>query len=267
MRAPRVGGDAEVTMTDAPESSGISIQKSEIATATPALERWEDLLPADGAVGESDLYARLSPDRLADLAMLARMVRLLQEGKADAGGDMARRAEQVREAFARDGLDADWLLSQREFVRQDRIRRLRNPAAEGQTVRLLGMVAPLSQDDAGVNDFLLTATLGKCSHVPPPPFHQVAQVRATEPIDVTALTKEQGASDPWVWVEGTIRYGVSSHLVYRGDGMLRVEAAYSIEPLRIISASAAELARQAERSRQQAEALLFPSLTDLVTRA
>jgi len=194
------------------------------------------------------------------------MVRLLSEGKADAGGSMAERANRVREAFRRDGLDADWLLSQREMVRQDRIQRSRNPDAEGQPVRLLGMVAPLSQDDEGVREFLLAATLGKCSHVPPPPFNQVAQVSALEPIDVTALTKEQGTPDPWVWVEGTIRYGVSSHLVYRGDGMLRVEAAYSIEPVRIVSASAAELARKAEQARQEAEALLFPSLTDLVTR-
>jgi len=81
---------------------------------------------------------------------------------------------------------------------------------------------------------------------------------------VSALIKEQGTPDPWVWVEGTIRYGVSSHCVFRGDGVVRIEAAYSIEPLRIVSASATELARRAEQVKQEAEALLFPSLTDLV---
>jgi len=235
--------------------------------ATPACERWEDLLPRNGALAEDDLYARLSPDRLADLAMLARMVRLLDEGKADAGGAMAERADRLREAFARDGLDADWLLSQRKLVRQDRIRRSLNPEVDGRPVRLLGMVAPLFRDgDAGVSEFLLTATLGKCSHVPPPPFNQVAQVRTVEPIDVIALAKEQGTPDPWVWVEGTIRYGDSSHSVFRGDGVMRIEAAYSIEPERIVSASTAELARKAEQARREAEALLYPCLTDLVTR-
>lgn len=230
-------------------------------------ERWEDLLPAAGVVAADDPYARLSDQQLADLAMLARMVRLLKEGKGDAGGSMARRADQVREAFARDGLDADWLLSQRKTVREDRVRRSRNANVDGQRVRLLGMVAPLLHDgDAGVSEFLLTASLGKCSHVPAPPFNQVAQVRAAEPLDVTALAKEQGTPDPWVWVEGTIRYGDSSHSVFRGDGVMRIEAAYSIEPVRIVSASAAELARKAEQARQEAEALLFPSLTDLVTR-
>ncbi len=256
-------------MTDTAEASGIPMTQSEIATApaNPAFERWEDLLPADGAVGEDDLYARLSPDRLAELAMLARMARLLKEGKADAGGDMARRAERLREAFARDGLDADWLLSQREAVRQDRVRRSRNSRVDGERVRLLGIVAPLFRDpDAAVTEFLLTATLGKCSHVPAPPFNQVAQVRTVEPIDVIALAKEQGTPDPWVWVEGTIRYGDSSHSVFRGDGVMRIEAAYSIEPVRIVSASAAELARQAEQARLEAEALLFPSLSDLVSR-
>lgn len=244
-----------------------SAPASEVVRTTqrPPYERWDALLPVAGAVSSHDPYARLTDGQLADLAMLARMVRLLGEGKADGGGGMARRAERVREAFARDGLDADWLLSQREAVRQDRIRRSRNPDADGQPVRLLGIVAPLSQDDDGVRDFLLTATLGKCSHVPPPPFNQVARVRTEEPVDVIALSRDQGAPDPWVWVEGTIRYGVSSHLVFRGDGMMRIEAAYAIEPVRIVSASAAELARQAERARREAEALLFPSLTDLVT--
>jgi len=236
-------------------------------TREPLYERWEDLLPVAGAVAKDDPYAHLPDKQLADLAMLARMVRLLNEGKADAAGSMAREADRIRQVFADVGLDADWLLSQREIVRQDRIRRSLNPDVDGGTVRLLGIVAPLSHHgDAGVSEFLLSATLGKCSHVPPPPFNQVAQVRAAEPIDVIALTKEQGTPDPWVWVEGTIRYGASSHLVYRGDGMLRVEAAYSIEPVRIVSANAAELARKAEQVRREAEALLFPSLTDLVTR-
>ena len=228
-------------------------------------ERWEDLLPAAGAVAADDPYARLSDRQLADLAMLARMVRLLNEGKADSGGAMARRADGLREAFARDGLDADWLLSQRKLVREDRIRRSLNPDVDGQRVKLLGIVAPLFRDgDAGVSEFLLTANLGKCSHVPPPPFNQVALVRTVESIDVVALANEQGTPDPWVWVEGTIRYGDSSHSVFRGDGVMRIEAAYSIEPVRIVSASAAELARRAEQARREAEALLFPSLTDLV---
>ena len=126
-----------------------------------------------------------------------------------------------------------------EAVRQNRIRRSINPSVDGQLLRLQGIMLPLSWDqDFGVTDFLLTATLGTCSHVPPPPFNQVAHVRTDRPIDVAAIEKQQGLADPRVWVEGTIRYGVSTHVVYRVDGMMRVEAAYSIEPVRIAPACA-----------------------------
>lgn len=169
--------------------------------AAMPFENWEDLLPTDGAVGEEDPYAQLSPDQLADLAMLARMVRLLNEGKTDDGGSMARNADRLREAFASNDLDADWLLSQRDFVRQDRIRRSVNANVDGRSVRLLGVAVPLSCDeDCGTREFLLTATMGKCSHVPPPPYNQVSQVCSDQPIDISALTSKQGSADPWVWV-------------------------------------------------------------------
>lgn len=227
--------------------------------------RWEDLLPSPDTAPEANPYAALLPHQLERLAMLARMVRLIATGKADAEGSMARSADRLRAEFAQQRLDADWLIAQRDLVRQDRIRRSFNPDVEGKSVRLLGAVAPLSWDEhTGVSDFFLTTAMGKCSHVPAPPYNQVTFVHTEQPIDVNTLIKEQGISDPWVWVEGTIRYSASTHQVYRGDGMMRIEAAYEIEPLRIVSASAAELARQAEQAKQAAEALLFPSLTDLV---
>jgi len=257
-----------MTPTSAAEMSRAATLRADdmtIATRSP-LERWENLLPPQGD-GFDDAYSPLSPEQITELALLARMVRLLETGKADAHGGMARHANQIRQAFARDGLDADWLLSQREAVRQNRIQRSRNASVDGRAARLLGAMLPLSWDgDHGVTEFLLTVALGKCSHMPPPPFNQVAHVIPGRPIDVTTLGQQQGTSDPWVWVEGTIRYGISKHVAYRVDGMLHVEAAYSIEPKRITPASAVELADRAEQARQESEALLYPSLTDLVTR-
>lgn len=229
-------------------------------------QRWEDLLP-NQVSGFDDAYAHLTADQLAALAQLARMVRLIETGKADAGGAMARDANKVREAFARDGLDADWLLSQRERVREARMLRSRNAHVGDGQVRLLGQVLPLSwNSDFGVTEFLLTASLGSCSHMPAPPYNEVAYVSSVEPIDVTAFSQEQGTPDPWVWVEGTVRYGGSTHIVNRVDGLMRIEAAHAIDPVQITPATAVELARLAAQARQEAEALLFPSLMDLVTR-
>lgn len=80
----------------------VSTLHSDVVTTVekPLHQRWEDLLPARRGTGFDDAYAQLSPDQVADLALLGRMAWLLKAGKADAEGGMARDASQIRQAFA-----------------------------------------------------------------------------------------------------------------------------------------------------------------------
>lgn len=74
-----------------------------------------------------------------------------------------------------------------------------NPELDGEQIRLVGFVAPLTYEGEIVTEFLLVPNFGACIHVPPPPANQTVMVSS----DVSnGLTVEES----WgvVWVEGTI---------------------------------------------------------------
>lgn len=74
-----------------------------------------------------------------------------------------------------------------------------NPQMDGQRIRLVGFVAPLTWEEDVVTEFLLVPSFGACIHVPPPPPNQTVLVSVSR---ADGLTVE----DVWgaVWVEGTI---------------------------------------------------------------
>jgi hypothetical protein len=231
----------------------------------PPLKHWDDLLPDPASETFDDLYTRLSPQQLQKLRDLNRISWLLETGKEAADGVSAQRANQIRQAFAQAGLDADWLLSQREAIRQRRIQRAYNPRMEGQSVRLFGQVLPLElRPDRHITQFLLTPWLPNCSHVPPPPSHQVVLVEAIAPIEIEAAEHDQSSTSLALWVEGTLRFAATNHAVYRIDGILQIGASYSVEPTEIAPATAQEVDQVFNRARREAEAILCPTLMDLV---
>lgn len=229
------------------------------------LQPWDDLLPDRESQNFDDPYARLSPEQLKNLRWLNRINWLLETGKEEPNGDSAQRANHIRQAFTQDGIDADWLLSQREVIRQQRIQQAYNPRADGQSVKLLGLVLPLSwTQDRQVSEFLLAPSLPNCSHMPPPRSHQVACIQAIEPIDIVAEERQQESTNLYLWVEGTLRFAVTNHNVYRVDGIMRIEAGYTIEPVAIAPAASQEIASLLGRPRRESEALLCPNLINLI---
>jgi hypothetical protein len=124
------------------------------------------------------------------------------------------------------------LLSQREAVQEDRIRRSFNPDVEGKRAELSGLVLPLDlgADGRQFTRFLLTPQLGACSHEPPPPHHQVVLIEAGSPITTWPDITGPEAGELALSVAGSIRFAPSSHHAYLVDGILRVDASYTIEP-------------------------------------
>ncbi len=231
----------------------------------PALQSWNDLSPEGERAPFDDPYARLSPDQLQNLRDLNRITWLLETGKAEPEGSSAQRAHQLRQAFAEAGLDADWLLAQREVIRQQRIQQSYNPRMDGQFIKLLGQVLPVEwTEERQVTQVLLTPSLPSCSHMPPPPSDQVVRVNAIEPIDIVVEERQQNSPNLCLWVEGTLRFAVTNHALYRGDGILRVEAMYELEPTTIVPATAQEVERVFKRPRRETEAILCPNLMDLI---
>ena len=195
----------------------------------PAVRRWEMLMPGSAA-GIEDAYSVLSEAELRQLACLARIRWLVATGRDAPCGSSAQEAARIEAAFAERGLDAKWLLSQREAVRENRVKRSFNPAVEGQRAELKGLVLPLDwNQERRFTRFLLTPALGVCSHEPPPPHNQVVYVESRTPIELGP--REVG--ELRLSVEGSLRFAASSHQAFRVDGMMRVDASYLIEPIDI----------------------------------
>lgn len=229
------------------------------------LQSWDDLVPQHYPEIFNDPYERLAPDQLNDLRLLSRIQWLLDNAKEDHDGPSAHHATRIRQTFAQCGLDADWLLSQREVIRQQRIEQIFNPKLDGQSVKLLGQVFPLEwSPEHQVTQFLLTPSLPNCSHMPVPSAHQVISVSPIQPIDILKEEDRQGTTNLYVFVEGTLQYSLTQHLAYRVDGVMRIQASYAIDPTMITPATASTLESVANQPRIQAEALLYPNLLDLI---
>jgi uncharacterized protein len=192
------------------------------------VRRWDRLMP--GSVpNEEDVYSLLSDAELRQLACLARIRWLVETGRDAPDGVSAQEAVRIEQAFAERGWDASWLLSQREAVRQYRIRHSFNPTVEGHPAELKGLVLPLNWNVNGrFTRFLLTPELGACSHEPPPPHNQVVYIESPSPITIAPGDVTGNGGELRLSVSGAIHFAASSHSAFLVDGLMRVDASYII---------------------------------------
>ncbi len=101
------------------------------------IKHWQDLLPSQTQAESNfvDPFAQLTPEQLEDLAILSRIRWLMASNKADPYGASVQEARQIEETFAQAGIDVDWLLSQRQTVRQQRIEQATNKMIEGKDIK------------------------------------------------------------------------------------------------------------------------------------
>lgn len=225
------------------------------------IDSWDNLLPNQEIATFDDPFAQLTPEQLSSLANLSRIHWLFKTGKASPEGPSGQEAKRIEQAFAQNGINVNWLLSQREVVRQRRIEQVNNQNINGQRVKLPGLTMALAWNGAQqVTHFLLMPYLGECSHVPPPPSNQVVYVEAVVPVEMRNPTN---SFFPWMWVEGVIKFAVTTHTTYRMDGWMRLESSYAIAPTTITPCSPKDIAHVfAQRTRTE-RAQLYPRLIDL----
>ena len=193
-----------------------------------------------------DPYAQLSQEQLEQLSILGRIKWLIKNGKVDPQGADALQETIIENHFKLSGLDANWLLSQRETISQNRRQQKKyNQAIEGKIAKLVGWIIPLDLTQSGqISNFLLLPYLVNCSHILPPPADQVVHILATEPINLNFLNNAEQFR-----IEGILRFVHNIHIVYRLDGMIQLESSYKIEPKAIISSSD----------------MFYPRLSDLIS--
>lgn len=232
------------------------------------LQSWEDLLPNSESPGFDDPFAQLNSEQLERLAILSRIRWLLQIKKVSPEGSSAQEAKEIEQSFVQMGIDVNWLLSQRDIVRQRRIEQANNPANNGRQVKLPGLILPLAWDEAQrVSHFLLLPELGPCSHVPTPPANQVVYVKPSSLIELRSQSAQENPIDLsslWMWVKGTLRFEVTVHKAYRLDGWLRLESSYKIDDPIITPCTSKDRAEVFAWRNRAATAQLYPKLTELI---
>ena len=195
--------------------------------ATPAVAQasreitWEDLIPQE-QVEFDDPFADLTEDQLYELAMVARYRDLRQRGKLKPGGESAQSEAKFVVSLEAQGIDIDWLLSQRERVAEARGQQADMGAAvSGQRVSIPGYALPLTLEKNTLTEFLLVPWVGACIHTPPPPSNQIIHVAFPDG------TAPRDRFSP-VWIEGQLDHAPANYTLYLVDGSRPIRATYTL---------------------------------------
>ncbi len=177
---------------------------------------WSELPDPSAQVFE-DPYRDLNPEQFDDVIYVVRTRAKLEQGS---GTEAERQTWQevlteTEEALAADGIDIDWLLSQRQVVteRRERAATAGNPHMDGQKVTVAGFAIPAPADADGQAVVYLVPERGMCSHMPPPPPNQMIRVRLTgdwtpsyihEPVRLTGLLTIEPSEQQMIVVDGVM---------------------------------------------------------------
>lgn len=184
---------------------------------------WEEL-GAGSDIEFNDPIGQLSEGQLRDLRIIVRIRWLIANNKSEPDGVSAKEERRLVKQLADQGIDVDWLLSQREEVAKQRYNKLDStrPEVVDAVIRIHGYVMPLLPEQAEVRDFLLLPWVAPCSHLPPPVANQVIRVTIDPGID------HRDRFDP-VWIEGVLRYDPGAYALFLVDGISHIEADYTLE--------------------------------------
>lgn len=192
---------------------------------------WADLLPQRTEVaGETDPFATMPPEHLADLARVEYMRWWLEnDGETRDGGlidpeKQRQKLSRLETQLTDQGYDVDYLLEQVDVERDRRATQQDQTNTEllGKTVQMPGYVLPLDPNSTReLQAFLLVPYVGACIHVPTPPPNQIVFVETAEPI------KNPGTFSA-VKITGELRSDPRTYDLFRVDGSQPVEVAYSM---------------------------------------
>ena len=183
---------------------------------------WNHLLPKSSAPID-DPFAKLSEEQLLDLGMIARIRYLMEGDKIASDGPDAKEEKRLVGRLSNQGIDVDWLLSQRERVAELRRKRAEavDAGVDGKEIKIPGYMLPLQRAEGGVTEFLLVPWVGACIHTPPPPPNQM--IHAVVP----GGTEDRGRFAP-IWLEGRLELKPAAYDLFLVDGNRSVNVAYTM---------------------------------------
>ena len=195
----------------------------------PALERteisWDELVPEVEAY--DDPFIDLDYDTLSDL-------RTLYEYQKDPErfshyDDYETRVDDARQNLEDQGLDPEYLFSQREVVMEKRKEAANaiNPDLLGQPIRMPGYVLPLEMSGTSITEFLLVPYVGACIHTPPPNPNQIVYVVYPDGFQLAGLYTP-------VWITGELSGESSLRDIAYADGAGEVIVNYRLDASTVV---------------------------------
>ena len=183
-------------------------------------------LPDPSVQSYDDPFLPLVTD---DIEALAKIVRIeerlyLPETNAADRKIIAEELDQIRSDFAARGIDADWLISQRWVVAENRERAASsgNPAVDGIVATLAGFSIPAPPDEDGTPTAYLVPERGMCSHTPPPNPNQMIRLRM--PMNWAPRMMHEP-----VQVTGRLKIDPTEYRVMVVDGLIPMNATFTLQ--------------------------------------
>lgn len=181
---------------------------------------WDDL-QSQAPAEFDDPFAELSEEQLYYVSQIARYRELRQQGKTESNAPSETESGILADLDAQ-GIDVDWLLSQRERVKQARRQQISAPSAlSGERVEISGYALPLTPQHQRTTEFLLVPWVGACIHTPPPPTNQMIHVAFPQGIAVTDRFTP-------VTITGLLESSLERYQLFLVDGSRDLEVAYAI---------------------------------------
>lgn len=176
---------------------------------------WSDLADPEAQVFD-DPYRDLSMEQLA---MLVDVARLREAGTRDE----VQKLSELEDLLQQDGIDIDWLISQRWVVAEHRERAAAagNAALEGAEVTLSGFAISAPPDVDGTPTVYLVEQRGLCSHMPPPNPNQMIRVRMKDDWQPDYIHHP-------VRLSGTLAIQPSEHVFRVVDGPVAMKATWEM---------------------------------------
>ncbi len=192
----------------------------------PLSVSWSRLAPENGRPF-NDPFTKMSTNQLSNLSFVVRIQRLIAEEKIQPDGVDAKEAKTVAQKLEEEGVDIDWLMTQRKRVLQ--VRKLQVESLSKSIVKslgekqiaLIGYVIPIKVSHGKLTEFFLVSTSAACSNEAAPSRLKVVFVSNNKGIDGL----ERGAP---VRVTGRIEAQTTTKLVRIGIGVSAFQSAYTM---------------------------------------
>jgi len=185
---------------------------------------WENLL-SSASTDFDDPFLKLNEEQMFQVRQVVRIRHLRDTGKSIDAKISSEEEPRITAELKSQGIDVDWLISQRERVARERARRTEqaDEGLMGAHVRIPGYILPLAVNGEGkITEFLLVPWVGACIHSPTPPPNQIIHVsypQGTEPRGHFSA----------IWLEGTITFKPADYHLFLVDGKREVRVVYDME--------------------------------------